>query len=160
MDSLCEIKLKLFMVFCRWCSANKNDRKGKLADLKFLKVIRSSNFPSQNTCWSFLKRRGVKSLLLMWFYKRLKRLGIEPGPFLKGNLGGGYPFTFLFFEKCCIFWDWIIQSTAWGLLQKWLGGSNPLQLLTRLNKMFWACSFRNFEVLIFWILKFRDLAKM
>lgn len=38
----------------------------------------------------------MKSLLLMWFYKRWKRLGIERVPFLKGNLGGGSVPIFVF----------------------------------------------------------------
>lgn len=99
----CEIKFKLFIVLCRWYSANvlnKKDKKVKLADFNFSRWY-DHLISAHNTD----PRSKVKIQGFILFDKRLKRWRIERGPFLKGDLGDG----FVAFLKCSILWDWIIQ---------------------------------------------------
>lgn len=156
MNSSCEIKFKLFIVLCRWYSANvlnKKDKKVKLADFNFSRWYDHLISPHNTDPRSKVKIQGF-----ILFDKRLKRWRIERGPFLKGGLGEGS--AHVPFLKCSILWDWIIQSDMELVVQAWwqpssqwergcLDGRNPLEPLTLLHKIFWVRSFRNFQVRVF-----------
>ena len=79
------MKFKLFMVFCRWCSANKNDKTGKLADLNFSRWY-DHLIPLAIHAQIIVKKAEREKCFIL-FYKRLKRLRSEFGPFLEGGLG-------------------------------------------------------------------------